>query len=89
MYIMNEKIINSVKKFNNFYKISYFNKIINYFKNHKINLQIKENNIELLGFIIHIFINKINFGIKFNKPKNKYYRILNLNNLQKKILFIL
>lgn len=86
MYIMNEKIINSVKKFNNFYKISYFNKIINYFKNNKINLQIKENNLELLGFIIHIFINKTNFGIKFKNSTNKYYRKLNLNKLQKKNL---
>lgn len=79
---MNEKIINAVKKFNNFYKIKYYDQVINYFKKHKLNLQIKENNFELSGISIYLFINKINFGIKFNKPNNKYYRKLTLNQLQ-------
>jgi len=82
MYIMNEKIINSIKKFNSFYKIKYYNEVIEYFKKNKLDYQIKENQYELSGIIIYLFIYKINFGIKFNKPKNKYFRKLILNELQ-------
>lgn len=82
MYIMNEKIIKSVKKFNTFYKVNYYNDVIKYFKKNKLEFQLKENQFELTGIIIYLFIYKINFGIKFIKPKNKYFRKLNLNELQ-------
>ena len=82
MYNMNEKIINSIKKFNKFYKINYYYEVIKYFKKNKLDFQIKENQLELSGIIIYLFIHKINFGIKFNKPKNKYFRKLILNELQ-------
>ena len=51
MYIMNEKIINSVKKFNSFYKIKYYNEVIKYFNINKLDYQIKENQYELSGII--------------------------------------
>ena len=82
MYIMNEKIIKSVKKFNSFYKIKYYDDVIKYLKKNKLNLELRENNFELTGISIYLFIQKINFGIKFVKPKNKYYRKLTLNPLQ-------
>jgi hypothetical protein len=86
MLFKKENIIESIKKFNNFYNITFYQQIIEYFNKSKLNNLIKENEYELIGYIIHLFINpnKYNLGIKINsKPiKNSVYRHIKLNNNQ-------
>ena len=84
MLFEKENIIESIKKFNNYYNISFYNNIIQYFTDIKLNNLIKENEFELIGYIIYLFYNsdKYNLGIKINsKPnKNTIYRHIKLNN---------
>ena len=69
---MNEKIIKSVKKFNTFYKVNYYNDVIKYFKKNKLEFQLKENQFELTGIIIYLFIYKINYYYKKQSSIRRY-----------------
>lgn len=86
MLFKKENIIKNIKEFNNFYNISFYKDIIDYFNKIKLNNLIKENEYELIGYIIYLFLNpnKYNLGIKINsKPnKNSIYRHIQLNNIE-------
>ena len=55
MLFEKENIIESIKKFNNYYNIDFYNNIIQYFTDIKLNNLIKENEFELIGYIIYLF----------------------------------
>ena len=57
MLFEKENIIESIKKFNNYYNIGFYNNIIQYFTDIKLNNLIKENEFELIGYIIYLFYN--------------------------------
>ena len=84
MIIKSENIIKSIKKFNEFYSIKLLNNVINYFENYQIKNIINENDYELMGIIIYLFLNKTkyNIGIKINSipNENTIYRQLIMNN---------
>ncbi len=84
MIIKSEYIIKYVKEFNKFYNAELFNNVINYFKNYEIKNILNENEYELMGIIIYLFLNKdkYNVGIEINSipNENTIYRHLKMNN---------
>jgi hypothetical protein len=82
---INSTIIDSIKKYNSNYNVHFYNDVIEYFENTKISNEIKENEYELIGHILHSYINQIPIGIKYNKPEqnnNKYYRKITLTEIE-------
>ena len=84
MIIKSEYIIKSIKEFNKFYNIELLNNVINYFKSYEIKNIINENEYELMGIIIYLFLNKDKYkvGIIVNSipSENTIYRVLSMNN---------
>jgi hypothetical protein len=85
MIIKSENIIKSINKFNSYYLVKMFNKIIKYFETYEIKNIINENEYELIGIIIYLFLNntKYKLGIQVNSipSKNTIYRKLSMNNI--------
>lgn len=73
MIINSESIIKSIREFNKFYNIELYNNVVEYFKNYEIKNIINENEYELIGIIIYLFLNKDKYkvGINVNSIPNK------------------
>lgn len=71
--ISSKNIIKSIKKITNPNNKYFYDKIINYFENNKINTFVKENIYELTGLILYLLSNYKNFniGIIVNKDISK------------------
>ena len=84
MIIKSDDIIKYIIEFNKNYSIKLYDKVINYFKNYEIKNIINENENELLGIIIYLFLNKDKYkvGIIVNSSPNKntVYRHLKMSN---------
>jgi len=82
--LKSKDIIKDIIEFNKNYSIKFYNNVIKYFKNNEIKNLINENEYELIGIIIYLFLNssKYQVGIKINsKPsKNTFYRHIIMNN---------
>ena len=85
--ISSKNIIKSIKKITNPNNKYFYDKIINYFENNKINTFVKENIYELTGLILYLISNYKNFniGIIVNKDISKNI-ICRKKNLTKKQL---
>jgi hypothetical protein len=85
-FIFGKNINDSVKKNITPHNKYFYDNIINYFENNKINTIIKENIYELTGLILYLLSNshKYHIGIIINKdiPNNVIYREKNLNTKQ-------
>ena len=81
--IKSKDIIKYIFEFNKNYSIKFYDNVIKYFKNNEVKNIIKENEYELIGIIIYLFLNntKYQVGIKINsKPsKNTFYRHIKMN----------
>lgn len=73
MIINSESIIKSIREFNKFYNIELYNNVVEYFKNYEIKNIINENEYELIGIIIYLFLNKDKYkvGINVNSIPNQ------------------
>jgi hypothetical protein len=84
MIINSESIIKSIREVNKFYNIELYNNVVEYFKNYEIKNIINENEYELIGIIIYLFLNKDKYkvGIVINSiPKqNTIIRKLTMDN---------